>query len=180
MSETMRLFIGIELDGQLRARLAHEAGRLSARLRGSFSATANYHITLAFLGGHGPEELAAIRAAMDEACARPPFEVRVGGLGSFRKGNRQIVWAGVEKSPELAELQGALADALRARGVAFADEGEYRPHITLARQCELAALPHLEWRRALSVERIALFESARREGELRYTPLEYARLSGRR
>ena len=26
MSETMRLFIGIELDGQLRARLAHEAG----------------------------------------------------------------------------------------------------------------------------------------------------------
>ena len=176
----MRLFIGIELDGQLRARLAHEAGQLSARLRGGFSATANYHITLAFLGGHGPEELAAIRAAMDEACARPPFDVRVGGLGSFRKGNRQIVWAGVEKSPELAELQGALADALRARGVAFVDEGEYRPHITLARQCELASLPHLEWRRALSVERIALFESARREGELRYTPLEYARLSGRR
>ena len=63
MSDGMRLFIGIELDGQLRARLAHEAGRLSARLRGSFSATANYHITLAFLGGHGPEELAAMFTA---------------------------------------------------------------------------------------------------------------------
>lgn len=172
----MRLFIGIELDEKLRALLAREAQALCARMRGSFSKPCNYHITLAFLGMHGPGELAAIRAALDEASARAELSVRVGGLGSFRKGNRQIVWAGVERSRELTQAQAALTAALRARGVAFADEGEYRPHITLARQCELVPLGDPGWRRTLRAQHITLFESARREGELRYTPLARARL----
>ena len=75
---------------------------------------------------------------------------------------------------ELARL--ADDPELRARGISFNDEGAYRPHITLARQCEILPLPGGTVNYRQRVRAVTLFESARREGELRYTPLEKAAL----
>lgn len=166
----MRLFIGIRLNSSVRTALAKEADSLRAHMRGNFSIPSNYHITLVFLGGHEADELPAIRAAVTEVAARAPFDIGVGGLGSFRKGGRAVMWAGVERAPELVALQAALVSALHARGVAFADEGTYTPHITLARQCEVMPLPKGAEGLKQCVDAVTLFESGRVDGELRYTP----------
>ena len=170
----MRLFIGIALDGALRAQLKRESDALRAHMRGNFSPPYNYHVTLAFLGQHEADEIPAISAAMDAAAACGRFDFGVGGLGSFKKGSRQIVWVGVERAGALCTLQKKLCAELRARGVAFNDEGAYRPHITLARQCELAPLPAGSVNYRQRAYAITLFESARVDGELRYTPIENA------
>ena len=172
----MRLFIGIALDDALRVQLRWEAEALRAHMRGNFSLPANYHVTLAFLGQHEESEIPAIRAAIDAASARCQFDIGIGGLGSFKNGNRQIVWAGVNHSNELCDMQRRMCAELRARGISFNDEGAYRPHITLARQCEILPLPGGTVNYRQRVRAVTLFESARREGELRYTPLEKAAL----
>ena len=73
-------------------------------------------------------------------------------------------------------MQRQMCAELRARGISFNDEGAYRPHITLARQCEILPLPGGTVNYRQRVRAVTLFESARREGELRYTPLEKAAL----
>lgn len=176
----MRLFIGIELEDSLRARLARLSAELQRGMRGSFSLADNYHITLVFLGQQDPDDLPAIRRAMEAAAARPALQLTLGGVGSFRKGNRAIVWQGVRLSDELAGLQRELARRLKGEGIAF-DDGPYTPHITLARQCELAPLPGPEGgvHARMHVGRMTLFESARVDGVLRYTPLYSAALAAR-
>ena len=174
----MRLFIGIALSPDVRALLKREADELSAYMRGKFSLESNYHVTLAFLGQHEEDELPRIRAAMDAAAAGyGPFDIRIGGIGAFKKGNRQIVWAGVKPCKELQNLQSSLCRELRAREIAFSDEGAYRPHITLARQCDIVPLPDGAAHANQHVGEIVLFESARREGILRYTPINRVRLT---
>jgi 2'-5' RNA ligase len=173
---SMRLFIGIALDDAARGFAARQAGELRGALDGNFTARDNYHITLAFLGMRGGDELAALRRAMDAAARRAAFSVSIGGLGCFAKGKRQVVWMGVERTQALLDAQAALSKELRAAGVDFAGEDVYRPHITLARNCHMAELPVHSARMDMCVERITLFESARREGRLAYSPLYSARL----
>ena len=173
----MRLFIGIALSSDVRAQLKREADDLRTYMRGNFSLESNYHVTLAFLGQHEEDELPRIRAAQDAAVARQsPFDIRIGDIGAFKKGNRQIVWAGVKPCERLMTLHSSLCCELRARNIAFSDEGVYRPHITLARQCDIVPLPAGAVRSIQHVGEIMLFESARRDGILRYTPLNRARL----
>lgn len=172
----MRLFIGIALDDALRAQLGREAEGLRAHMRGNFSLPDNYHVTLAFLGQHEENEIPRISDAMNAAAARRQFDFGVGGLGCFKKGNRQIVWAGVRHADALLDMQSRLCHELRARAIAFNDEGMYRPHITLARQCEIMPLPSGSVNYRQRAYAITLFESARRDGVLRYTPLKKASL----
>ena len=172
----MRLFIGIELDDDARRFAARQAEELRGVLDGHFTDYDNYHITLAFLGMRGEDELAALRRAMDAAARRGAFAISMGGLSSFAKGKRQVVWLGVERTQALLDAQAALAKELRAAGIDFAGEAVYRPHITLARSCHMAELPVRRARVDMRVERITLFESARREGRLVYQPLYSARL----
>ena len=171
-----RLFIGIELDAAARGFAARQAEELRGVLDGSFTARDNYHITLAFLGMRGEDELAALRGAVDAAARRAAFSLCIGGLGSFAKGKRQVVWLGVERTRALLETQAALARELRAAGIDFAGEEVYCPHITLARNCHMSELPVMRAQIGMRVERITLFESARHEGRLMYQPLYSARL----
>lgn len=173
-----RLFIGIALSEDVRAALTRDAELLQRSMRGNFSRPDNYHITLAFLGMRADAELPALRRALDGAAALEPFALELAGLGRFGRGARWIVWRGVAPGAPLEALYRGVCAQLRAQGVAF-DAGEFNAHITLARQCTPARLPGPgELARAsISVERITLFESARVDGVLRYTPL-YSRALG--
>lgn len=126
----MRLFLGVALSEEARAAME----RVSLRLRASddglrWSSAEQWHITLAFLG--------SVDSAGESVLLRelrrlrlPPTPLEIDGLGLFERVG--IVYAAVEVTPELAELQRATAEAARVSGLVLEDR-PYRPHVTLAR-----------------------------------------------
>lgn len=108
--------------------------RVSLRLRTAndglrWSSREQWHITLAFLG--------SVESAGESVLLRelrrirlPPAPLEIDGLGLFERVG--ILFAAVEVTPELAELQRATAEAVRASGLSLEDR-PYRPHVTLAR-----------------------------------------------
>ncbi|MGO8757494.1 MAG: RNA 2',3'-cyclic phosphodiesterase [Terracidiphilus sp.] len=131
----MRLFVGIPLaDAVLRelaavvARLrkAEGAGRPGAM---RWTAPESWHITLQFLGNATEEQFECLRARLGEVRSAP-VPARLGELGCFDRAG--VLFAGVQVSPELAELQKRVAAATSQCGFA-AEARVFHPHITLAR-----------------------------------------------
>ncbi len=173
-AETARLFVGVEPDEAARRALRQWAQALSARVPGRYYAPDLYHVTLCFLGQTARERIPAIVRAMREAFSGA-FEARLSEAGTFKGGT--VLYVGVEKSEPLAALQARLCDSLRREGVSLNDEAErYVPHITLARHAAGLTEPEKAPECAFSVRFITLFESARADGRLCYTPI--ARVPG--
>ncbi|MEO0799033.1 MAG: RNA 2',3'-cyclic phosphodiesterase [Pseudomonadota bacterium] len=123
-----RLFAGLELPPEVTDALA----RLKQPLPGArWVDPADFHITLRFFGdveGRTATDLIEHLAAID----RPIFEVLVKGLGIFGSKEPTSIWAGVEASDHLINLQTATERAARLSGLK-AETRNFRPHITLAR-----------------------------------------------
>lgn len=167
-ADTVRLFLGLELSGEGRLALNETRRTLeNAGVIGKFHASSLYHLTLVFLGNLPPEAVPAIEQIMNSVPAAP-FDLTLSDLGTFKNGS--ILWAGVKDSPALMEYRRRLAQALREADFAF-EEGEYRPHITLARQVKTAP-PAIEIPEITFPARHAtLFESTRINGALTYLPI---------
>jgi len=87
-----------------------------------------WHITVAFLG---QAPLDRTRRALDRVVLPPAAPLHLQGCGTFGP----VLWIGVEHGPWL----GSLAD--RVRTALHADEGPFRPHLTVARGRGRAAIP---------------------------------------
>ncbi|WP_461206007.1 RNA 2',3'-cyclic phosphodiesterase [Clostridium sp. DL1XJH146] len=98
-----------------------------------------------------------------------PKEIDIYKLGSFKRKNKEIVWAGIKKNEELILLQKELRKLLNNSGFSF-ENRDYTPHITLGRQIvRQQPLENIEFERIkASVKSIALMESKRVDGELVY------------
>jgi 2'-5' RNA ligase len=180
-TERLRAFVALELDarlrqaiGELQARFAGLAGLRLVRPEG-------VHLTLRFLGWSSRAQLEAIAPGIASAAAAcPPFEARVGGLGTFpERGAPRVLWLGVELPPSVLELQRACERAAQAAGFS-AEDRPFAPHLTLGRFRERVRRPALE-PVDLGVTRIdslALFQSETRAGGAVYTPLLQLALGG--
>jgi RNA 2',3'-cyclic 3'-phosphodiesterase len=132
--EAIRSFIGIGIPDLQRALLASylDACRAAAPdLR--WVAAANLHLTLRFLGQVESGRLERLAALLRELPV-PPFELGLGGLGSFGRGHAvRVVWIGIGAGREdLARLAAAVED--RCADLGFpSEERPYNPHLTLAR-----------------------------------------------
>ena len=154
-----------------------------------WTAPAQFHITLRFLG-----ELSAADAAAVRDVFRPPFEtggfaVRLSGLGCFpAAGPPRVLWMGVGEGREAltavaAEIDGRLASAGRVP-----ETRPFNGHLTLGRMKRWPARSRAEVVRALSdvrpdtprwtVERVVLYESRRTPRGARYDALESPPLAG--
>jgi 2'-5' RNA ligase len=135
---TLRTFIAIELDDELRINL----GRLQDRLRSQVAprcvrwvSPEGIHLTLKFLGDTPAIKVGDVQAALARAVAGiPPFTVTMGGLGCFPNLRRpRVVWVGLQ------EVTGALVrlrDAVEAEvsPLGFPTERRaFQPHLTLGR-----------------------------------------------
>ena len=60
----------------------------------------------------------------------PPFDLALEGTGSFGRGSRQSVWAGVHPSPSLLTLQQKVETACRRAGVSV-EARRFTPHVTV-------------------------------------------------
>lgn len=169
----MRLFIAALFSEPVLDGLAAAMRDLRPCFRsGNFTVRENLHLTLSFLGETAPERLNDVRDAM-EAVTVPPFRLRIGGIGNFRREGGDIYWAGIERSGALLRLHEELDAALVRQGFPV-ERREFRPHLTLVRRAVLCSgaqaelsLPFLE----MNVEKISLMCSRPGEDGRIYTEM---------
>ena len=124
-----RLFTALMLPEDVRMWMTGLRGGLrNAR----FIDPENYHVTLRFIGDVD-ERVADEVAHTLSRIRRAPVPVTISGLGSFgNKKQPHSVWARVEPTPELMELQADQERALQRMGLP-AEARRFTPHVTIAR-----------------------------------------------
>ena len=129
-----RLFVALRFSAEEREALAQSRDAVLARLRiGHPTATANIHLTLAFLGmldSAGEQRAAEAVRAATSACG--PVALSLGSIGVFLHRRGGIVWQGVSRQEGLLALQRTLVHELAARGLPV-EEKPFVPHVTLVR-----------------------------------------------
>jgi len=179
----MRVFFAIEFNNEIKDYLYS----LQQKVReycvgGNFSHRENFHLTLRFIGEQNPQQVEVLKKVLEEAAAGiSPFELRLRNIGSFDKGNKKILWAGLDKSAELQNLYQKLEFCLERYGYQKEDR-PYSPHITLAREVRLGNTSHNISKTFVSslpvkVNNISLMESSRINNKLTYTALYRAGLN---
>jgi RNA 2',3'-cyclic 3'-phosphodiesterase len=128
-ADRMRLFVALDIDEPILARLDDYVRTLMPRLPGiRFVRSNTYHITLKFLGEVPRAEPIVERL---REVHHPGFAIAVRGVGFFPNHRApRVFWAGIE-APAMAGLAQRIGELLQPLG--FAPEGEFHPHLTLAR-----------------------------------------------
>ena len=138
MAETWRTFIALPLPSDWQCALSAMLGQLSTSVPSDavrWTAPANIHLTLRFLGATDPAIVPAIIARLQQSLpGTPPPALSLCGLGAFppRRAPR-IIWAGLAGDLEmLAKLQTITESAAVSLGWP-AERRPFRPHLTLGR-----------------------------------------------
>lgn len=181
MAADQRLFIAMELNSVQRETLKETQRRLAKDLeKGHLVPEENFHMTLAFLGEQGKEDLKKILEAMVEvALDTPIFLTYMGELGEFSFPKGDTYFMGIRGTKELLLLEESLKEALGKRGFPI-EERPFHPHITLVKKGKL--LPQAEGLKAMKeklhlpklpilVDKLILFESIQDGEGTRYEPL---------
>jgi len=129
----MRVFVGIDLDDEIRTKIA----RLLAGVSG-FAPDARWvrpeslHVTLKFIGEQKPDQVAAITERLQLVKGKSA-EIRFAGHGFFPTAKApRVFWIGIQAGPELAELASSVDSALAELQIPR-EERPFSPHLTLAR-----------------------------------------------
>jgi 2'-5' RNA ligase len=189
----IRTFIGVDIGPAVR-RSAEALQRQLAKTGAgvNWTAPANYHITLEFLGDVDDRDLVGIcRVVTEVAAGEPPFRLGVSRLGAFPTPRRpKIIWAGVrEGEDELKRLFVALEPRLIDLGVYRKEDRPYTPHLTLGRAKDEAAgltlapelAKHQGWDGGQNdVEEVVVYSSELRRDGPEYAVVGRGPLRGRR
>jgi RNA 2',3'-cyclic 3'-phosphodiesterase len=136
----VRLFFAVELDPAVRAAASAAGRRLAAALDAVGGLDArwipedNLHVTLWFLGEVDESGLEALHGVAAGPFAIAPFDLRLGGVGTFPpSGPPRVIWMGATAgATEIRALYGSLSARLLPLG--YRPEGRpFTPHLTLAR-----------------------------------------------
>ncbi len=129
----MRIFIGIDLDSEVRGRIA----RFLEGVQG-FAPDAKWvrpeslHVTLKFIGEQALERVEAITERL-RRIEHSVFEIRTVGYGFFPTAQApRVFWIGIQGGPQLAALAESIDAAVAELGIAREDR-PFSPHLTLAR-----------------------------------------------
>lgn len=137
-SETWRTFIALPLPTDWQCALSSAIGQLSASIPPDavrWTAPANIHLTLRFLGATDPATVPAIIARLRQSVPGTPAPgLSLCGLGAFpARREPRIIWAGLAGDLEmLGKLQGIAESVAVALGWP-AERRPFRPHLTLGR-----------------------------------------------
>ncbi|NVD99761.1 RNA 2',3'-cyclic phosphodiesterase [Massilia sp. BJB1822] len=127
-----KLFFALWPDAATRGALA----ALQSQVAGRATPPDKLHLTLAFLGQQPAAALPPLLEIL-HALSVPPLRLEIDCFGYFSK--PRIAWAGMSAvPPALLELQDDLMRRLEAAGFSAATHGEFRPHVTLAREAKTA------------------------------------------
>jgi 2'-5' RNA ligase len=141
----MRIFVGIDLDPQVRARIA----RFLEGVQG-FAPEARWvhpeslHITLKFIGEQTQEQVDAIAERLRQVESNA-FEIRSAEYGFFPTAKApRVFWIGIHAGPQLVELAETIDVATAELGISREDR-PFSPHLTLARAGGRSGSP--KWRK---------------------------------
>lgn len=166
---TRRLFFALWPDEPTRQQLLHETHRAVRRCGGQPVSSAQYHVTLAFLGALPVERFDNIVAA-GRAVAPAQLELLLDRIGYWPR--PRVLWAGPSRCPPLLNaVVSMLWDRLTDLG--FAREARpYQPHLTLCRKVGRAVETKLAKPVLWSASGFVLVESVVADGRLSYQVVE--------
>jgi len=184
----MRIFVAVDLDEVLRS----EIGALQQRLAREgiseirWTDPGGIHLTLRFCGEVSRETARRLGEALDPGPPFPPFNLRIGGLGTFPpRGAPRVLFL----SADGEKILPALAAWVEERVVSAGLPGEprrFHPHLTLGRfrqggrprSRELPGAPFAENLGSVRVKEMVMFESHLGSGGARYEALRRFPLLG--
>jgi len=175
----MRIFIAVEFNENIKKYLQKIQSFVQQRsIRGNFTLFDNFHLTIKFIGEVKPMMLPEIYHAMEDAVAGvSEFTLYTGKLGSFSRGEKKIIWLGLQGNLDsLFKLNRQVEAEMIKRGFPRGDV-KFLPHITLGREVVLQeqlesldhSIPYID--NEIVVNRITLMESKRQDGRLVYAPI---------
>lgn len=138
----VRLFAGIAIPTGVRTAIEVATAPLRPAIPGlRWVPAENLHLTLVFIGWVRPDDVAAVRDAIEASVApAEPFTARLGGAGRFPdRGRARVLWVGFTTGVDaLAGLADLAREAVADR---VTDARPFRPHITIARAKQPVRLP---------------------------------------
>ncbi|NLG88588.1 MAG: RNA 2',3'-cyclic phosphodiesterase [Clostridiaceae bacterium] len=172
----MRIFYAIEFDEKTKELLSREQEKLKTRaLKANMTRRENLHLTLRFIGEVNPSYIPVFTNILNTAASKcSPFQLTLTGPGAFIRGNKSIIWWGVEHNAALHQLYNDIEEEIRRNGFP-PEQRPYTPHITLAREFtandgdakgvinDIKPVNH-----SFPVKSISLMESTRIDGKLKY------------
>lgn len=124
-----RLFFGLEIPVQIKARLSKVRAEVSAA---KWQSVEQMHITLLFLGDVDEGRLSAVCEAARRN-PQAPFELSVAGLGCFGQPCApRNLWAAIQPEAPVVSLHCAIKEQMERLGL-ITESRAFLPHITLSR-----------------------------------------------
>ncbi len=129
----MRIFIGIDLGPEVRAKISRFLEGVSGFAPDvRWVRPESLHITLKFIGEQKPERVDAIRESLRQVQGAA-LEIRFAGYGFFpTPKSPRVFWIGIQSGEQLANLAAAVDRATSELGIPR-EERAFSPHLTLAR-----------------------------------------------
>lgn len=172
----MRLFYAVNFDDIVKKRLSDIQNALRAQAtRGNFTLVDNLHLTLAFIGEVTQDRSGPLRQ-IAETLKITPFELKLQGLGRFRRDGGDILWVGIEENKSLASIYNKLGGQIAEAGFTV-EKRKFTPHLTLIREArlrpefDLTAFSGQLEPIVTSISKISLMKSERSQGRLTYTEI---------
>src|SRR5436190_15946449 len=118
----MRVFVAIDIDESIRARIAtFLEGVAGLAPDARWVRPESLHVTLKFIGEKSEAEVEAIKKALAEVKGGT-VEISLRGYGFFPTARSpRVFWIGIEAGPQLGSLAAAVDDATGALGIAKED-----------------------------------------------------------
>jgi len=179
----MRTFIAIDFTNEIKKDIADFQDKIRVDCKsGNFTYKDNLHLTMHFLGEIDRLDAENVMAALDETAAlNRRFPIKFSTLGYFDRGEKCILWLGIDKSKELVRLYETLEKNLGKQGFRR-ERAKFSPHITLAREVVMFYNKKIATEKfkpdfsEMFVNEISIMESKRENGKLKYRKLYSAKL----
>lgn len=153
-AKTQRMFLAIWPDELCKNAITDLVKQIDWPAGASVYAPQDWHMTLHFLGSVEANHIIDLESAVDVTMS--PVTVTLDQLWHWHRG--LVVLAASVVPEELIELHACLGQRLKAIGLK-AEEGAYRPHLTLARKVREVRLPDRIQHIQLATNRFALVVS---------------------
>ena len=129
-----------------------------------WSSVQNLHLTLQFLGDVEEKRIPVLKQILNRLCTTGSEEyLTFTNIGAFPGTiNPRVIWIGIKENDTLRKIQRHLTQVL-IRNEFTADQKKFKPHLTLGRVKENAAVP---------ADMIACLEDLRGKVDLSASPLD--------
>jgi 2'-5' RNA ligase len=137
----------MDVPEKVKGKIREFVARLEAECKGTRGArwarVEEMHVTLKFIGEVAAEKVEEIKKELEGVRSGAVVELNFRGVGFFPNAKHpRVFWAGIEATPNLAEMAAEIETRLERLGIPR-EERAFRPHLTLARFKSEEGLPKL-------------------------------------